>query len=277
MYHQIDYKIYFLLTLAISFLLCIPVSAQQNQQNSLSDISKGKFIVLKIPGRLVGFDKVSWWSGNHTSVELKDALFNVKLRFDNSVKDLSSAFREVAFVGLLSEFEASDYYQKEVIGKVLPTVFNGSLTSIPANRKLNLLKELRYIDSAIKSEKYKGNNYLSVNVGGDTQIYNMIRVDQTSRLGDSLNDRILSYFKRIARVIKFHRDVDGIKISVFVPYKNFVTEAYSEPHYDRLEIYAAMDVIQQFADDELTNQEFVDEAIVLVNGNRMQISNVKSL
>jgi hypothetical protein len=309
------------LILAISFLLCISVSAQQNQQSSFLDVPKGKFVVLKIPGKLIGFEKVSYWSGdisygaiieqseksgimvggltewrtagwslmrqltlekisrekNYTLVELRDPLFNVKLRFDNTVKDLNTAFREIAFIGLLSEFEASEYYQKEVVGKVLPKVFTDNLASIPASRKLNLLKELKYIDSAIKAEKYKGDTYLSVDVGGDTEVYNTIRVDQSHRIAHSLNQRVLLYFKRIARIIKFHPEIDGIKISILIPYKNFVTETYSQPSYDRVEIYSPMDVIQQFADDELTNQEFVEESILLVNGNRMQIPNIESL
>jgi hypothetical protein len=319
--HTLTLKFLLSSILAIAFLLCVSVPAQQNQLSPFLNIAKGKFVVLKIPGKLVGFEKVSWWSGdfsygsiieqsektgitvggvsdwrtsgwplirqltlekvsrekNFTLVELRDPLFNVKLRFDNSVKDLNAAFREVAFVGLLSEFETSDYYQQEVISKILPKVFTGGSASIQTTRKLNLLKELRYVDSAIRAEKYKGSTYLTIDVGGDTQIYNTIRVDQDRRIGDSLNQRVLFYFKRIARIVNFHPDVDGIKISIFVPYKNFVTEAYSQPNYDRVEIYAAMDVIQQFTDDELDNQEFVDEAILLVNGNRARSPKIKSL
>ncbi len=314
-------KISLFLILAINFLLYVSISAQQNQQSLFLDVPKGKFVVLKIPSKLIGFERVSTWSGdvsygaiieqseksgimiggltewrtagwtlmrqltiekvsrekNYTLVELRDPLFNIKLRFDNTVKDLNAAFREVAFVGLLSEFEASDYYQKEIVGKVLPKVFDGNLASIPTTRKLNLLKELKYVDSAIKSEKYKDSNYLSIDVGGDTEVYNTIRIDQSHRIGNSLNQRVLSYFKRIARIIKFHPEVEGIKISILVPYKNFVTEQYSQPSYDRVEIYSTMDVIQQFADDELDNQEFVEESILLVNGNRMRLSNIESL
>ena len=56
-----------------------------------------------------------------------------------------------------------------------------------------------------------------------------------------------------------------------LPYKNFVTEYYNQPSYDRLELYAPMDVIRQFAEDEITNQESVEEAVLLVNGNRNRI------
>lgn len=306
--------------LVTMFLLVFTVKANA-QQNSVLDVPKGKFVVLKIPGKLVGFERVSTWTGavshgavieqseksglmigglsdwrtagwtlmrqltlekvsrkdRFTEVELRDPLFNVKLRFDSSIKDVNVAFREVAFVGLLSEFEASEYYQKEVVEKMLPKIFTGGLASIPTKSKLKLLEELKYVDSAIKTEKYKGDTYLSVDVGGDVEVYNTIRLNQSQRLAHTLNQRVLSYLKRIARTIKFNSEVDGIKITILVPYKNFITETYLEPNYDRLEIYVPMDVIRQFADDELTNEEFVEEAILLVNGNRARLSELKSL
>lgn len=321
---QNKYKLTTLIFTLILLFCAASVEAQTKDKSQASlDINtlKGKFVVLKIPSKLVGFERVSNWSGdisygaiieksqksgllvsgindwktsgwtlmrqltfekisredNFTLIELKDPLFNIKLRFDKSIEDLNGAFSEVAFVGLLSEFEESDYYKKEIIGKVLPKVFTGKLDSISTVRKMRLLNQLNYIDSAISEEKYKGDTYLSVDVGGDTEIYNTIRLDQTQRLSHSLNQRVLSYLKRIARIIKFHSEVDGIKITILVPYKNFVTETYLQPNYDRLEIYAPMDVIRQFADDELTNEELVEEAILLVNGNRIRLSELKSL
>lgn len=307
--------------LALIFLPAVFAQAQQNQAGALLDIPRGSAVVLKIPGKLIGFERISTWSGNvsygaliepsktsgvmiggltewrtsgwplmrqltlekisreknYTLVELADPLFNVKLRFDGAIGDLNASFREVAFPGQMAEFEASDYYQKEVVGKILPKVFDGDLASITTERKLNLLKELRYVDSAIRSEKYKGNTFLSVNVGQDTEVYNTLRVDQTHRIGHSLNQRVLSYFKRIARIIKFHPQIDGVKISIQVPYKNFITEAYSEPSYDRVEIYAPMEIIRQFADSELTNQDFINESIMLVNGARVNSPQIESL
>lgn len=311
----------FLIILLLASLLATVSTLAQSPMQPPINISKGQLVVLKIPGKLVGFERISWWDGefsygtiverseagvirvngladwqlkgwplmrqltfekvsrekNFTLIELKDPLFNVKLRFDHAVKDLNSAFRDVAFLGLLSDFESSEYYQKEVVGKVLPSLFTDGSASLATARKLSLLKELKYIDSAIKNERYKGSSYLSINLGGDSYIYNSIRADQTSRIGDSLNQRVLFYFKRIARIIKLHPGLDGIKISIFVPYKNFVTEAYLQPSYDRIEIYAAMDVIQQFVEDELTNQEFVDESVLLINGNRAAVPVIKSL
>lgn len=284
------------------------------------NVPGGTRVVLKIPAKIIGFEKVGLWSGSlkygtvieqtttsglvvgglaqwrtsgwplmrqltlekvsrnnrFTEIELSDPLFKVRLRFDTTVKDLNAAFRAVAFIGLLSEFEVSDYYQQEVIAKVLPLIFSGKLSSIPTKAELQLLKEVNYIDSAIKTERYKGGTYLVLNAGGDVQIYNTIQMDQSQRVAHALNQRVLSYIKRIAKIIKFHPEVDGIKVEIALPYKNFVSEYYNEPNYDNLEFYAPMDVIRQFAEDELTNQEFAEESILLVNRNRSRIPTLES-
>ncbi len=108
------------------------------------------------------------------------------------------------------------------------------------------------------------------------QIYNTIQLDQTARIAHALNQRVLSYIKRVAKIINFHPEVDGIKVEISLPYKNFVTEYYDQPHYDHLEFFARMDEIRQFSDDEITNQEFAEEAILLVNGNRSRIPTLES-
>ncbi len=323
MQHKFFSKSIMVMTFVMQIFLVVIVLASpyySQGQSWILDVPKGTRVVLKIPSKLVGFEKVGIWSGSlnygtvieqsstngivvgglsqwrtagwtlmrqlnvekvsrnnrFTEVELRDPLFNVKLRFDATVKDLNAAFREVAFVGLLSEFEASDYYQQEVIGKVLPLVFTGKLASIPTKAKLKLLSEVKYVDSVIRTEKYKGDIYLVLDAGGDVQIYNTIQMDQSARIAHALNQRVLSYMKRVAKLINFHSEVDGIKVEIDLPYKNFATEYYNQPNYDHLELYAPMDVIRQFAEDELTNQEFVEETVLLVNGNRSRVPTLES-
>lgn len=313
----------FVLFFAASFyLLLFSASPARGQGGSWPlDVPKGSRVVLRIPGKLVGFEKVGIWSGTanygtvieqsssgglmiggltewrhsgwplmrqltlekvsrnsrFTEVELRDPLFNVKLRYDaTTIKDLNAAFRDTVFVGLVSEFEASEYYQQEVVGKVLPKIFSGKLSSIPMSAKLKLLRDVNFIDTAIREEKYKGDTYLVVNAGGDVQIYNTIQMNQSERIAHATNQRILRYIKYAAKTIKYNPDVDGIKVELYLPYKNFVTEAYLSPHYDFMELYAPMDVIRQFAEDELTNQEFIEESILLVNGNRTRIPTLDS-
>jgi hypothetical protein len=54
-------------------------------------------------------------------------------------------------------------------------------------------------------EKYKGDTYLAVDVGSAAEVYNTIRTVQSQRIAHTLNQRVLSYFKRIARTIRFLR------------------------------------------------------------------------
>ncbi len=195
-----------LLLLCISLFMVASANASPSYDQAWPlDIPKGTKVVLRIPSRIVGFEKVGFWRGSLTygtvveqsltngivvggvahwrtegwplmrqltlekisrnnrltQIELRDPLFNVKLRFDTTVKDLNAAFREVAFIGSLSEFEASEYYHQEIRGKVLPPIFNGKLASLSTKVKLRLLSEVRYIDSAIRTEKYKGDTYLT--------------------------------------------------------------------------------------------------------------------
>jgi len=301
------------------FAICSSTLLGQVQTSRL-DVPKGTRVVLKIPAKIIGFEKVGTWSGRlnygtfveqsptgriavggfaewrtagwvlmrsvtlekisannkFTELEFRDANLNIKLRFDTTVKNPNAVFREVAFVGTLSEFEASEYYRTEVVEKMLPLIFTGRLASIPAKAKLRLLAEVQYIDSVIRTEVYKRDSYIVLDAGGDIQIYNTIHMGQSERMAHALNQRVLSYIKRVAKIINFHSEVDGIKVEVALPYKNFVTEYYNPPNYDRLEIYAPMDVIRQFTDDELTNQEFIEEVVLLVNGNRTRIPLLES-
>lgn len=66
--------------------------------------------------------------------------------------------------------------------------------------------------------------------------------------------------------------IDGFKIKLRIGHKNFVTEQYLNPYYDDLHIYASNEVIKKFAEDDITSQQFINESIVLVNGNRVDVS-----
>ncbi len=48
-------------------------------------------------------------------VELRSWMVNVKLRFTPDVPDLFAAFSEIAFLGSLNDFKASQYYREEVL------------------------------------------------------------------------------------------------------------------------------------------------------------------
>jgi len=41
---------------------------------------------------------------------------------------------------------------------------------------------------------------------------------------------------------------------------------------DRLQVYAPVAAIKQFSSADITNQQFIDLCIAIVNGNRIQVS-----
>jgi len=315
-----DVKSTVFLAAILGLLILFTGSRVQAQELAPLTVSKGSVVILKIPGRLLGFERVSFWNGTakygaiieksqkglmvggiedwqengwplmtqlyvqkvtnqggSTLVELKGVAYDVNLRFSKDIPDVNVAFQQIAFSGTLDDFKKSDYYEKTAIEKVLPQIFSGKLSGIPNKSKLRVLEIVKYIDRAVGTERYKGDSYLSIDVGGDTEIYNTIRVTQQQRIEHCLNQRVLSYLKLIARAVKFADEIDGVKISILVPYKNFVTEAYADPSYDRVDLYTPMDALRQFADDDLASDEVVTESILLVNGNRTRLSEFKSL
>lgn len=273
----------------------------------------GSRIVLKIPRKAIGYEKISVWSGaatfgvvieqaadgaltingethwrhagwplmmeielvkteskrQYTEVELRGVDFLIKLRFGPTVKDVSKAFEAVSFKGGVDEFEASEYYRDEVIGKVLPKIFPGKLRDISQTAKLKLLRELNYFDHVIGEEQREGGAWLVLKGGIDFEVYNTLHFSQSQRVADALNRKLLGVIKRAGQLIRFHPEIAGIRVQLGIPYRNFVTDLITS--YDALEFYAPMELIRAFSAHEITAQELVDECVLMVNGNRTRI------
>lgn len=208
----------------------------------------------------------------YTQVELDDVNGNhIKLRFGASVSNINAALLTLVYPGSLSEFQSSEYYQKEVADRFLPGVFAGPLGAIPREMQLQMIKAANYDLKAIGSETYKG-RYFMIFRGVGSDVYNTIQLNQPARVARAIEKDVLSSmrlaYKGLAEVV----GVDGFKVELKVGHKNFVSEQYLNPYYDDLHIYATKDVIKRFAEDDITSQQFVNECIVLVNGNRVDVS-----
>jgi hypothetical protein len=62
---------------------------------------------------------------------------------------------------------------------------------------------------------------------------------------------------------------EGVKLSEGILYRNVVSETQAKS--DTLELYAPLNVIKQFADADITNQQFVDQCVAILNSNRVQV------
>jgi hypothetical protein len=207
----------------------------------------------------------------YTEVELRSGNTNVKLRFAPDTKDLNAAFKQVAFVGSLYEFERSEYYQKEVLGHFLPQIFKGPLAKIPREHQILFMKAAKYDIAAVGSEEYKGRFYMVLR-GINDDVYNTLQLNQAERTARVTEQYVLSALRAMNKAVGNIEEIEGVKFEVKVPYKDFVSEQYQSPHYDDLHIYAPMELIKKFDEADITNQDLIDGSVVLVNGNRVRVS-----
>ena len=208
----------------------------------------------------------------YTQVELDDPRGNhIKLRFTPSVKDVSAALLALVHPGTLSDFQSSEYYQKQVADRHLPKIFKGPLAAIPRDFQLKMIDGAGYDLNAVGSETYKGRFFIVFRDTG-REIYNSIQLNQTARAARAMEKYIFAAMRGAYKALADIEGLDGVKVELKVGYKDFVSEEYSQPHYDELHIYATKDVLKKFAEDDITSQQFVNDSIVLVNGNRTDVS-----
>ena len=277
----------------------------------LLDVPKDSYVVLKPNKAVFGFEKLSVWSGRNTYgaaitqfedkirvngdenwralgwatmaqcvlaktdkkkntviVEIRCGIDNVNLTFDASVKDLNKAFKEVVYVGNLPGFLKSDYYLQEVEKRFLPKVFSGKLEVIPLDMQRKLIEFVNFEPARLGSEEYKGKFYLKIG-GADDFVYNSLQVNQSLRASLTVQKIIAMDIKETAP-LKEHKGLDGLKMEIKVFFKDFLREA--NPNFEDLSVYFTFEELEKFQKADITSQQLIDNSIVLINGNRVQVS-----
>ena len=151
-------------------------------------------------------------------------------------------------------------------------VFDGPLSAVaPESRQLLLLfAHATAAGTGISHEQFRGEEYLVVDLGADSNVYNTLQMNQTQRIARILNDRLLNVLKAFAEPVRDVEVVFGVKLDFEIPYRNFLDDD-AEPDHDVVRLYASSDDVKAFADFEITSQEFIDRSFVIVNENRVQI------
>ena len=134
-----------------------------------------------------------------------------------------------------------------------------------------MIKGANYDLNAIGSETYKSRFYMVFRALG-SEVYNTIQLNQPARVARAIEKDVLAAMRMAYKAPAGVSGIDGFKIELRVGHKNFVTEQYLNPYYDDLHIYATNEVIKRFAEDDITSQQFINHSIVLVNGNRVDVS-----
>jgi hypothetical protein len=200
-------------------------------------------------------------------VELRSKAAWLKLRFDRSVKDVPRAFEQLVFDGPAASYLPQAY--ATIAGKF----FAGPLQSVPPDKQQELVRFAHITASGtqIKSQTYKENLYMVVDLGRDTNVYNDLRFSQPQLVAHVLNERLLKTLKAFANPIKDVASLHGLKLEYKIPHYSFA-EKYAAHKYSDLQLYAPAADIRKFADADITNQQFVDACVVIFDDNRVEVS-----
>jgi hypothetical protein len=209
-------------------------------------------------------------SKTKTEVQLKSGTTEIYLKFNMAPELVSDVFRQVAFSGTPDEFEKSPEYQ-EVGERLLPAIFSsGKLAGLTREQQLKVIRVVGYDTTAAQAQEYKGKTYIAVNVTGDS-VYNTLQLGQAARVARVTQDYLLKALKEKYALVSDIPGLDGIAVKMEIQYKDFL-EKYVAAQHDDLILYASLKSIKDFSDAEITSQQLLDQSIVLVNGDRIQVS-----
>jgi hypothetical protein len=205
-------------------------------------------------------------------VELDAANGNhFKLQFSSSVTDINAALESLVFRGSFDQFKASDYYQKELTHRFMPRLFTGPLAGIAFDKQILLFEALRYDIDAVASETYKGKFFLVLRLPADDIVYNTARLNQPARVARALQNGALKLLKVVNQYVTAGSPgIDGIKLESKILFRDFT--ATEENSSEVMQLYVTVDQLGKFADNDITNQQLIDNSIILVNGDRVAVS-----
>lgn len=149
--------------------------------------------------------------------------------------------------------------------------FTGSLASIPSQRKTAMIAVADEVVRAqhIETITFKDKQYLRLDLGGVQDIYNDLRLNQAQRMAQAISDHFLPVIRALAPLFKEGDEVYGLKLSGTVFHMNLGT--YEKLGSNRLDLLSPRDAIIKFFDAELTNQQLMNDSIILVDETRIEV------
>jgi hypothetical protein len=165
---------------------------------------------------------------------------------------------------------AVDAWTEHVNAAMAEKMFKGPLAKIPAESRKALLElENKQRLGHFTGETFKEHDYLQINTGESENVYNTLKMNRSQRMARGAAE-LLPVLKAVHRALGNCTAIYGIKVTTLVPYKNFVTEGDSGS--DRIAIYAPCESVAKFANADISGQKLLDESIILVNGDRSEVS-----
>lgn len=150
--------------------------------------------------------------------------------------------------------------------------FTGPLADLSDTTKQALLRfaDLVANGTTIGSTVFKEKLFLVVDLGTDENVYNELKLNQSQRVAEVMNERLLAILKAFAKQIEGNSKLYGLKLELSIPHKSFANE-FAAATYDKLEVYVGSEDTRKFADADITSQQLMDSAVVIVNSNRIQV------
>lgn len=204
----------------------------------------------------------------YTIVELRNATLYLKLRFPPGA-DLKTDFQRVVIPGDWQSFQRSKDFHDNVLAPQGQGIFTGQLAGLPEPMKLSLFGMVCSGQGTLGTVVFKRNTYLAVTLGDDGTVYNTVQLNQSARVAKVINDRLLDDIKAFQGVASLV-GIDGVEFTVQIYFRNFVSETL--PTIDKLELYVPLGLASKFADQDITSQQLMDGSVIILNGNRIQVS-----
>lgn len=148
--------------------------------------------------------------------------------------------------------------------------FTGPLEAFtPEERSLLLAwAHLTANSTRIRHERYKEMDYLVIDVPAEGNVWNDLQVTRSERVGRLLSDHF-AMLKSFARLSLAHGVIGGLKLEQ--PTCHGTAPSYVDARCDPLEAYFPLAGLLSFAEDDITSQQLVNAAVVIVSDDRIEV------
>lgn len=210
-------------------------------------------------GRIVGCPP------NWRQLELRSGVAWLKIQFPPEIIDIESALKEIAYVGTVTQFEATAYLHDKVFLPNEAKLF-AALPELSQEDRYAFFKMgvIRGFD--MSSASFKGLGYVEVKIPASTT-FNTIRVSQDERVSQVIKEVILPEAKTLLPLAD-GKPIGGLAFHLSIPAYNFVTGG--EAKFDDLLVYLTTDKLKAFVASDITSQSLIGESIVLLNQDRIE-------
>ena len=223
-----------------------------------------------------GFEKFDQ-KDDYLEAEFRSTAEVLKLRFYEGSGD---RILSLMVPGRLDDAEVQDRFS-DVYKDVASALFVDELTAVPEDFQIGLLayvhQDLRQFSvTGIGHTRFRGGRYLRVPLDlarfarTPGFVLNTVRFDRPQqRVAFLLNEQgLLDVLKEVGSVFE-GTSLTGLHLQTDVQHRNLVTE---DPiRSDSLDIYVDAAVAQDLLDFDITTQKFVDDSVIVVDGNRIQV------